>query len=351
MIHQARSVCVDTLILMWEKVAPLWDRTKGRFRLAYRMIEAAGKEYGEDRVGRMSAAVAYRAIFALAPLLLVAVSVFGIFIGSSATAQAEILDAVSRFAGSEVEQAMSQLLTSAESSRSITSIVGFALLLWTASSLFNELQNDLNDIFHVPYEVTVGAVAFIRKRGIGFLAALGLGLLLITVWLLNVLWNLLEGLFPESWSAVHTVIGVLTPLVSLVVLPLVIALAFQILSRVKVRWRAVWWGSFFTAVAFLAAAYGTGLYFSFAGTSAARLAGSVFVILLLAYVLSAVFLFGAEITKVHNDYLETGDVARPNLRPQGDPPDMVVDRPVRPVPLAAVLAFLAGVLLGWRRKD
>jgi membrane protein len=337
--------------LMSEKTAPEWDEAGGRFTLTYRMLEAAGKEYGEDRVGRMSAAVAYRAIFALAPLLLVAVSVFGIFVGSSETAQAEILDAVNRFAGSDVEQAVSSLLVSVEKAKGVTgTIVGFVLLLWTSSSLFSELQNDLNDIFHVPYEATSGVIAFIRKRGIGFLAALGLGFLLIAVWLLNLLWNMLEGLFPESWNAVHTAIGVLTPLVSLVVLPLVVALAFQVLSRVKMRWRAIWWGSFFTAVAFLAAAYGTGLYFNYAGTSAAGLAGSVFVILLLAYVLSAVFLFGAEITKVHNDYLETGEVVRSNLRERDDSPDMVVGQPEPPVPLAAVLGFLGGLFVGWRRK-
>jgi membrane protein len=335
--------------LMSEKTTPVWNKAKGRLGLTYRMLEAAGKEYGEDRVGRMSAAVAYRAIFALAPLLLVAVSIFGIFI-STETAQTEILDAVSRFAGSQVETAISQLLDSVEQSKSLTGIVGFVLLLWTASSLFSELQNDLNDIFHVPYEATIGVGGFIRKRGIGFIAALGLGFLLIAVWLLNLLWNLLEGLFPESWSAVHTVIGVLTPLVSLVVLPLVIALAFQVLSRVKVRWRAVWWGSFSTAVAFLIAAYGTGLYFNYAGTSAAGLAGSLFVILLLAYVLSAVFLFGAEITKVHNDYLETGEILRPNLRQREESPDLVVAHPEPPVTLAAVLAFLGGIFVGWRRK-
>jgi membrane protein len=314
------------------------------------MLEAAGKEYGEDRVGRMSAAVAYRAIFALAPLLLVAVSIFGIFIGSSATAQAEILDAVTRFAGSDVEQAITDLLASLERSRSLTGIVGFILLLWTASSLFNELQNDLNDIFHVPYEATTGLVAFVRKRGIGFLAALGLGVVLIAVWLLNLLWNLLEGLFPESWSAVHTVIGVLAPLVSLVILPLVMALAFQVFSKVKMRWRAVWWGSFFTAAAFLAAAYGASLYFSFAGTSAAGLAGSLFLILLLAYILSSVFLFGAEITKVHNDYLDTGEIVRPNLRQNDDAPEVVVGQPEPAMPLSALAGFLAGIFVSWRRK-
>lgn len=324
---------------------------KSRATTTYEVFKAAGKEYGEDRVARMSAAVAYRAIFALAPLLLVAVFVFGLVLGSDATAQTQILDAVEQFAGEEVRNAVSDVLVSVESTGNAAGIVGFVLLLWTASSLFMELQNDLNDIFHVPYERTTGFVAFIRKRGIGFLFTLGLGLMLIAVWLLNLLWGFLEGLFPEDFEPIHRVIGVLAPIVSLVVLPFVVALAFQVLSRVKVRWRAVWWGSFFTAAAFLAAAYGTGLYFSYSGTSAAGVAGSIFIILLLAFVLSSVFLFGAEVTKVYDDYLETGQVIRPNERDQEVPePDSVIAEPEPSVPLAAVMAFLGGLFLGWRRR-
>ncbi len=72
MIHQARSVCVDTLILMWEKVALVWDRAKGVSRLTYSVLEAAARSYGLDRVNRMAAAVAYRTMFALTPFLLIA---------------------------------------------------------------------------------------------------------------------------------------------------------------------------------------------------------------------------------------------------------------------------------------
>lgn len=329
----------------------MWDKVKANSATVFEMLKAAGKEYGEDRVARMSAAVAYRAIFALAPLFLVAVFVFGLFLGSDATAQTEILDAVERFAGEQVEEAVEQILGSVEDTGSTAGVVGFALLLWTASSLFMELQNDLNDIFHVPYDHTTGAIAFIRKRGIGFLFALGLGLVLVAVWLLNLIWNLLGDLFPEGFEPIHRLIGVLTPLVSLIVLPFVIALAFQVLSKAKVRWRAVWWGSFFTSVAFLAAAYGTGLYFSVSGTSAAGVAGSIFIILLLAFVLSSVFLFGAEVTKVYDDYLEHGDVMQPERRHgEETAPEVVVADPPEPAPIAAVLGFLGGLFVGWRRS-
>lgn len=327
----------------------MFDRLKQTAGTGFDVLKAAAKEYGQDRVARMSAAVAYRTIFALAPLLLLAVFVFGVFIGSNVEAQAQIFDAVERYAGSQVADSVDDVLGSVEDSRNPAAVFGFLLLLWTASALFMELQNSLNDIFGVPRERTSGVLAFIRKRGIGFLFALGLGLVLIGVWLLNFIWNFLGGLFPEDLEPVHQLIGILAPIVSLVVLPLVIALSIQVLSRVKVRWRAVWWGGFFTSVVFLAAAYGTGLYFEQAGATAAGVAGSIFIILLLAFILSSVFLFGAEVTKVYERYLGNGEVT-PTSGTAGSP-DVVVAEPERSAPLAAVFAFLAGLFVGWRRRD
>ena len=328
----------------------MWEKTKSTASNAFEILKAAGKEYGEDRVARMAAAVAYRSIFALAPLILLAVGVFGLVLGSDAGARAEILEAVEQFAGDDVREAMVTVLDAVQTGGDTASIVGLGLLLWTGSSLFMELQNDLNDIFHVPRGKTKGPIGFIKKRGLGFLFSVGLGLLLVSVVLLNSIWQFLGGLFPESFEPIHQLITILTPLISLVILPLVMALTFQVLSRVKVRWRAVWWGSFFTSVAFLAAAYGASFYFRIGGPSATTVAGSIFVILLLAFILSAVYLFGAEVTKVYNDYLEKGDIKPPAERGEGqESPDVVVHEPKQPLPLAALFAFLGGLFVGWRR--
>jgi membrane protein len=327
----------------------MWQKAKTTSSNAFEILKAAGKEYGEDRVARMASAVAYRSIFALAPLFLIAVFIFGLFLGNE-SARMEVLNSVEQFAGETVREAMVEVLDNVADSSGSAGVIGFALLLWTGSSLFMELQNDLNDIFHVPRERTTGPVAFVKKRGLGFLFSLGLGLVLVSVVLLNSVWQFLGGLFPDNLEPVHDLITVLTPLVSLIVLPLVMALTFQVLSRVKVRWKAVWWGSFFTSVAFLAAAYGASLYFRISGPTAAGVAGSIFVILLLAFILSAVYLFGAEVTKVYNDFLEKGDIRPPTRREeQAEAPDVVVHEPKQPLPLAALFAFLGGLFVGWRR--
>lgn len=324
----------------------MWDRLKEKAKTAFDIVKEAIRLFGDDRVNRMAAAVAYRALFALAPLLLIAIAILGIVVGDDIAARNDLLDVVRRAAGAPAAEAVENFLRSIAVSGGTASLTGFALLLWTSSSLFLELQTDLNDIFHVPQDARSGLVATIRKRGLGFLWALGLGLVMVAIWILNTSWQFLEGFFPTTFAPVHRVIGFVTPLVSLIVLPFVLALTFQVLSRVKVRWKAVWWGSFLTSFLFLVLSYGLSLYFHFSSTSPTSAAASIVVVIFLVYLLAAVFLLGAEVTKILNRRLEgAGDVPG-----AAEITEVVADRPAAPMPVAAVGGFLAGLLVAWRGR-
>ena len=177
-------------------------------------------------------------------------------------------------------------------------------------------------------------------RGIGFLWVLGLGFLLVATWLINALWGFVSNLLPGSFGVVDDLVSVITPLASLILLPLVFALIFQTMTVATIPWRAAWVGGAFTAVVFLIAAYGVGIYFEIAGaTTALGFAGSFVVILFLAYFLSMVFLYGAEVTKAYADRLAARE-APPVSRPMYTDPQVVVAEPPAGIPQAAFLAFL-----------
>jgi membrane protein len=280
------------------------QRLPARLRRPVEFLIEAGKEFGDDRAGRMAAAIAYRAVFALAPVLIIAVSIAGFVLGGSAEAKRELLEGVESIAGPDVADAMATFLGSAVSSANSAALIGFVLLLWSASSLFIELQHDLNDIFDVGYERISGLIGLLRKRGIGFLWVFGLGIIMIALWLVNAVWGFLDSALPTGLEGLDSLFALLTPLVSLALLPFVFALIFQTLTEETVPWKAVWVGGLFTAVVFMVAAYGIGLYFTILGSpTALGFAGSFVVVLLLANILSSVFLFGAEVTKIYADRL------------------------------------------------
>ncbi|MGA7228206.1 MAG: YihY/virulence factor BrkB family protein, partial [Acidimicrobiia bacterium] len=160
------------------------------------ILISAAEAFGRDRVGRMAAAVSYRTVFALAPLLIIAVSIAGLVLGGSDEATQQLLTTVESVAGPEVRSVLADLIKSAAETANSAAVLGGVLLVWTASSLFLEMQRDLNDIFEVPQEKVSGIWATIRKRGLAFVWALGLGIIVLVVLLMNGLWRFLGDLLP-----------------------------------------------------------------------------------------------------------------------------------------------------------
>lgn len=323
----------------------------------YDVLYASVNEYNMGRVSRMSAAVAYRTLFAIAPVFLISVGILGFIVGSDTEAQQDIYAVVETVAGSDIADAFENFVGTALAGSGSATVVGVVLLFWTTSSLFYEVQNDLNDIFHVPYEQTAGAIEYFKKRGWGFLWVFGIGLLVLSVWIANLAWRYFEDFFGQrDLDVLHTAIEAVTPFVSMIFLPVLFALLYQSLTDVKILRRALLFGSLFVALGFVVTAWGAGIYFSFSSeTSAAQVTASLFVLILLAYVLSGVFLFGAVVIKVHADYLTIGDVISPTERREAmvaelSGADVVVADPPTPVPVAAVSGFLAGLFVGWRRS-
>ena len=70
-------------------------------------------------------------------------------------------------------------------------------------------------------------------------------------------------------------------------------------------------------------------------------------ILLVAYVLSAVFLVGAEVIKVFDRYLATGIVS---VSDEPVAPSAMVAAPDPPMATSALVGFLTGLFVGWRRR-
>jgi membrane protein len=310
----------------------------------------AAREYGLDRAGRMAAAIAYRTVFALAPLLIIAVSVAGAVLGSSVRVRERVLDAIASVAGPQVSDLVGEVLRSALREADAAAVIGIALLFWIGSSLFLELQLDLNDIFGVPTERINGLFAVATKRAIGFLWALGLGIALMAILVLNAVWRFLGDLLPPRLETVHVVVSYLSPLISLVLLPLIFGLVFRTMTTASVPWKAVWRGGLFTAAVFVATAYGVGLYFGrFDTPSALGFAGSLVVVIFLAYLLSSVFLFGAEVTKVYAERLGQREKP-PWAQTLSTDRQVLVAEPQAGIPRVAFLAFLAGLLVGWRRN-
>lgn len=308
---------------------------------------AAG-EYGRDKVSRMAAAVSYRTLFAIAPMLVVAVSIGGLVMGGNQQVQADIVDRVAQVVGKGFSESIDNLLTEALKAADTAAVVGIALLVWSASTLFLELQRDLNEIFDVPGPEEKRFLVVLMQRGIGMLWTLGFGLALVALFSANAAVQLAGDAISQALNTPGFLVSIVSYLVTFLFTIVMFGLVFQTLTRTRLPWRPVWIGALITATLFTLTGYLTGVYFKVQGQpTALGFAGSVVVLLFLAYLLSAVFLFGAQIT---NSYLKLVYVTDEDYMIFSEIEDDGEAKQTSSLPAGAIAAFLVGLAVGWRNR-
>jgi membrane protein len=278
------------------------DRSVGNWRKElFDAIRQAITHFGQDKAGRMALAIAYRTLFALTPLLLISTSIAGFLFRREATLAALVAQA-SRFLGEAGAELVEEALSNTAEAATTTGLVGLALLLWTGSSLFIEVRQSLNDIFRVEHPESAGVVGFIKTRLSGFLAVLGLGVLLLAMVAANLAVGIARDFFADRYPPLAGVVPWAVPLLSVVVLGVVLALQFQWFTVRAIPWRAAWWGGAITAALLVVASLGLGWYIgSRQELTAGAFSGGAIIVLFLVGALAQAYLFGAEVTRVIAD--------------------------------------------------
>ncbi|HKX75056.1 MAG TPA: YihY/virulence factor BrkB family protein [Acidimicrobiia bacterium] len=278
------------------------DRSDGNWRKGvFDAIRDAVSHFGQDNAGRMALAIAYRTLFALTPLLLISTSIAGFIFRREATLAALVAQA-SRFLGEAGAELVEEALSNTAEAATTTGIIGLALLMWTGSSLFIEVRQALNDIFRVENPASSGVVGFLKTRLTGFLAVLGLGVLLIAMVAFNLAAGLARDFFAARYPPLEGVVPWAVPLLSVAVLAAVLALQFQWFTVRAIPWRAAWWGGAITSVLLVLASLGLGWYIgSRQELTAGAFSGGAIIVLFLVGALAQAYLFGAEVTRVIAD--------------------------------------------------
>src|SRR3954451_2906455 len=107
-------------------------------------------DWSEDKASRLAAALAYYTAFSVAPLLLISIAVAGLVFGREA-AQGQIFAQLDGMLGSDGASAIQTGIANSNKAGAgiLSTIIGLATLIWSASSLFGQLQESLNTIWEV----------------------------------------------------------------------------------------------------------------------------------------------------------------------------------------------------------
>jgi membrane protein len=277
-----------------------------------------------DNVPRLGASLAYYTLFALAPILIVAIAVAGLAFGAEAV-RGEVVGQIRGLVGEQGARAVQAMLEgAAKPSSSIpATVIGLVTAFLGATGAFIELQNALNAIWRVKPRPGANVRDFVVQRLISFGLVVGVGFLLLVSLLvsaaLSALSRYLGQLLPTLtafWEAGNV-------LVSLFVITLLFAMVYKILPDVRLRWRDVWVGALVTAGFFSIGKQLIGLYLGTSSVgSSYGAAGSVVVLLVWVYYSAQVVLLGAEFTRFYVERFRGQPPPMKHAQPDPSPPQL-----------------------------
>jgi membrane protein len=251
----------------------------------------------------MGAALAYYTLFALAPLLIIAIAAAGLVFGHEA-ARGEIVAQIQGLIGREGAIAVQGLLKSTnEPATSIfATVVSIITLVIGATTVFAELQSDLDRIWRVPAPAKENGIwTLLRTHLLSFGLVLGLGFLMLVSLLISAAiaaFGKWSSVFFEGWK---TLLNALNFSISFVITTLLFAMIYKFTPRARIAWRDVRIGAAVTALLFEVGKFLIGLYLG--KTSVASgfgAAGSLVILLVWVYFSAQIFLLGAEFTWVYS---------------------------------------------------
>lgn len=261
---------------------------------------------------REGAIIAYNAIFAIPGLLVVSISIAGYFFGDvvvSGHMHKQIAQAVGDNTADQLAGILSMSIQNKDSYWA--TIIGIAVIVIGATTVFVELQKSLNIIWEVQATAKKsGILVFLKTRLFSFGLILSIAFLLLTSLLLSAVLSALSIWVQQFWSeSLLSVFQIVNFVFSLAIITILFALMFKILPDAKVKWHSVWIGAFVTALLFVIGKTALGLYFGKSNPgSAYGAAGSIVLVLLWTSYSSMIVFLGAEFTKVYSDYYY-GDIA------------------------------------------
>jgi membrane protein len=262
----------------------------------------------------MAAALSYYALFSLFPMILVILSVVGFLLGPNTEAFRSIKEVVQRYLPPEVHDLIKGTLISLNENSVGAGIIGFSLLLFSASAVFSVLRSSANKIWRSPSRVSeAGSVLkivlfFVVNQLLAFLLVFGTALALLAALISDIVIKTILELI-ANFQATFSFIQIdeleltkgLQVSSSFLILALAACILFKVLPSVYVGWQDVWLSALLTAslVVGLQQLVSNSVISIGSRFLSYGVIGSVMVLMLWIFLTFQIFLFGCVLSYIY----------------------------------------------------
>jgi membrane protein len=258
-------------------------------------------EFSRDKVGTLSAALSYTALFAIAPVILVVISVVGFLFGEKAV-QGRIFTSLSDILGPNAAHTIQNAIVHTHHSThgTLAFIIGFIGTVLAAAALTNQLQNAFDTIFSVVPDPQAGLKLTIYSKVKNALILIFGSLIVAISVLATALVSALGDRLQENLGIPSFTLQIINLVGSLAVFILILYLIYRYLPDVVLPRKVIFYTAVVIGFLSLIGKIVLGVIIGHNGTASAYGAAASLITLLLWFYYSGQILFlGAEGVKVY----------------------------------------------------
>nr|WP_068891930.1 YihY/virulence factor BrkB family protein [Pedobacter panaciterrae] len=278
------------------------NQKKVTLKGVWEVLKNSFSGFSDHKVTKLSGSLAYYTVFSMAPLLVVIISLCGIFLGQEA-AQGQIYAQLDGFLGKDTALQLQDLVKKAAigNKGKVAFIIGIITLLIGSTTVFSDIQDSINTIWGLKPKPKRGWLKMLQNRFLSFSVIISLGFILLVSLGINAILDGFSQHLQTQYKEVSVVLFyTLNQVVTLVVISLIFGVIFKVLPDAIIKWRDVLFGSVVTALLFMLGKFAISLYIGQSNVgSTYGAAGSLVVLLLWTYYSSIILYFGAEFTKAY----------------------------------------------------
>lgn len=268
----------------------------------YSVCKESLYDFSHQKALQMSAALAYYTVFAIAPVIIVVISLCDIFYGRAAI-EGRIFQNIQGLVGADAALQIEQIIRNITVSRDVSwaSVVGVVALILAATGVFAEIQDSINFIWRLKAKPKRGWVKLILNRVLSFSMIIVLGFILLVSLVINSVLDLLgQELLKQFPDTAVFLVHSLNLFITFLTVGFLFATIFKVLPDARIEWRDVIVGALVTALLFIIGKSVIGYYLTKTHISSTYgAAGAVVIILLWVYYSSIILYFGASFTRVY----------------------------------------------------
>ena len=279
----------------------------------WQVLKESFTGFGQDNVTKLSGSLAYYTVFSLGPLLVVIISLCGIFLGREAV-EGKIFSQLDDFVGHDTALQLQEIIKNAfvGGKGKIAAVVGIITLLIGATTVFGDIQDSINRIWGLKPKPKRGWLKMLQNRFLSFSIIISLGFLLLVSLgvsaIIEALSSRLKAAYPDVAVIVLYIVDLL---LTLIITSLIFGVIFKVLPDAKIKWKDVMAGAFTTALLFMLGKFAISFYIGKSDVgSTYGAAGSLVILLLWVYYSAIILYFGAEFTKAYA--MKYGSEIHPN---------------------------------------